>query len=101
MTIIRLGQVVDRGGFGFNTVLSQAKRRVTMNMGNGRQKWQNIALDDLLYYLLGVLDDPRMYGQWYEVGSDEIVTTYQMIDITPFMREAQETYKMLSRGGCT
>ena len=82
VTIIRPGQVIGRGGFGFNTVLSQAKRRVTLTMGNGRQQWQNIALDDLIYYLIGVLNAPRTYGQGYDVGSDEIVTTNQMIDIT-------------------
>jgi len=81
VTIIRPGQVVGRGGFGFNTVLSQAKRRITLILGNGQQKWQNIALDDLLYYLLGVLDAPRTYGQGYDVGSSDIATTNQMIDI--------------------
>lgn len=82
VTIIRPGQVIGRGGFGFNTVLSQAKRRVTITMGNGRQKWQNIAIDDLIYYLVGVLNAPRTYGQGYDVGDDAIMTTNQMIDIT-------------------
>ncbi len=44
VTIIRPGQVIGRGGFGFNTVRSQAKRRITMTMGNGRQQWQSISL---------------------------------------------------------
>jgi nucleoside-diphosphate-sugar epimerase len=51
-------------------------------MGNGRQKWQSIAIDDLIYYLLGALNAPRTYGQCYDVGSDDSITTNQMIDIT-------------------
>lgn len=81
VTIIRPGQVIGRGGFGFNTVLSQAKRHVTITIGNGRQQWQNIALDDLIYYLVGVLNIPSTYGQCYDVGDDTIMTTNQMIDI--------------------
>ncbi len=82
VTIIRPGQVIGQGGFGFNTILSQARRRVTLTMGNGRQKRRSIDIDDLIYYLLGVLNVPSTYGQVYDVGSDEIVTTNQMIDIT-------------------
>ncbi len=39
-------------------------------------------LDDLIYYLLGVLNAPGTYGQCYDVGDDAIMTANQMIDIT-------------------
>lgn len=51
-----------------------------MMMGSGRQKFRTIALDDLVYYLVGVLNDPRAHGQCYDVGSDDILTTDQMVD---------------------
>jgi uncharacterized protein YbjT (DUF2867 family) len=67
-TVIRPGQIAGVGGHGFN-------------MGNGRQKWRNIAVDDLVYYLVGVLDDPRAFGQRYDVGCDDVLTNDQMVDV--------------------
>lgn len=50
-------------------------------MGNGNSKYRNIALDDLTYYLSGVLNDARAYGHCYDVGSDDVLTNNQMIDV--------------------
>jgi uncharacterized protein YbjT (DUF2867 family) len=80
VTVIRPGQIVGVGGQGFNMMVSQAKRSAAIIMGSGRQKWRNIAIDDLVYYLVGVLNDPRAYGQCYDVGCDDILTSEQMID---------------------
>ena len=80
-TVIKPGQIAGVGGHGFNMMVSQAKSRVALMMGNGSQKWRNIAVDDLVYYLVGVLDDPRTYGRCYDVGCDDILTNDQMIDI--------------------
>ena len=80
VTVIRPGQIVGVGGQGFNMMMSQARRSVAITIGSGQQKWRNIALDDLIYYLLGVLNDPRANGQCYDVGCDDILTNDQMID---------------------
>jgi uncharacterized protein YbjT (DUF2867 family) len=83
VTVIRPGQIVGVGGRGFDTMVSQAKRPVSINLlGGGQQKMRNIAVDDLVYYLVGVLNDPRAYGQCYDVGCDDILTNNQMMDIT-------------------
>ncbi len=81
VTIIRPGQIVGVGGQGFNMMVGQAKKRVAITMGTGKQMWRNIALDDLVYYLVGVLDDPRAYGQAYDVGCDDTLTGNQMINV--------------------
>ncbi len=82
VTVIRPAQIVGVGGFGFNTMVRQAKRPVSINLfGNGRQRMRNIAVDDMVYYLVGVLNDPRAYGQFYDVGCDDVLTNNQMIDI--------------------
>ena len=81
VTVIRPGQIVGVGGHGFNMMVGQAKRSVAIVMGSGQQRFRNIAVDDLVYYLVGVLNDPRAYGQCYDVGCDDILTTDQMIDI--------------------
>ncbi len=82
VTVIRPGQIVGVGGQGFNMLVAQAKRSIAIMMGSGRQKFRPVALDDLVYYLVGVLNDPRAYGHWYDVGCDDILTTNQMIDRT-------------------
>ncbi len=74
VTVIRPGQIVGVGGRGFDMMVGQAKRQVAIMMGSGQQKWRNIALDDLVYYLVGALNDPRAYGQCYDVGCDGILT---------------------------
>ncbi len=81
VTIIRPGQIVGLGGQGFKMMVGQARSRVAAVLGSGQQKFRNIALDDLVYYLLGVLEDPRAYGQAFDVGSDEVLSYNQMIDV--------------------
>jgi len=81
VTVIRPGQIVGVGGQGFSMMMSQAKRSTALVMGSGQQKFRNIALDDLVYYLVGVLDDARANGQCYDVGCDDVLTSNQMIDV--------------------
>jgi nucleoside-diphosphate-sugar epimerase len=81
VTIIQPGQIVGVGGRGFDTIVSQSKRSIAVTIGGGRQRMRTIAIDDLVYYFVGVLNDPRAYQQCYGVGSDDILTVPQMIDI--------------------
>lgn len=81
VTCIRPAQIVGVGGQGFNMMAANARKSVALTMAPGRQKMRNIALDDLVYYLVGVLDDPRAYGQCYDVGCDDILTNDQMMDV--------------------
>lgn len=81
VTVLRPGQIVGQGGFGFDSMVGQAGRRIALGFANGKQLWRSIALDDLLYYLIGVLDDERTYGQRYEVGGDDVLSFNQMIDV--------------------
>ena len=80
VTVIRPGQIVGVGGQGFNMLVAQAKRSTAIIMGSGQRQFRTIAIDDVVYYLVGVLNDPRAYGRWYDVGSDDILTRDQMID---------------------
>lgn len=79
VTVIRPGMIVGVGGRGFGMVGSQAKKSVAVGLG-GRQKMRSIAIDDLIYYLVSVLDDPRAYGQCYDLGNDDVLTNSEMID---------------------
>jgi uncharacterized protein YbjT (DUF2867 family) len=81
VTVLQPGQIVGVGGTGFDMMLSQARKSPAVMLANGKQKWRNIAVGDLVYYLVGVLTDPRSYGQRYEVGGDDVLTNDQMLDV--------------------
>ena len=80
-TVIRPGQVVGKGGLGFDTMVRQSRQRIAIVMSGRRARMRNIAVSDLLYYLIGVLHEPRAYGQAFDVGNDEVLTNDQMTDI--------------------
>ncbi len=46
----------------------------------GQQKMRSIAVDDLIYYLVSVRNDPCAYQQCFDVGNDDVLTNSQMID---------------------
>ncbi len=81
-SLARPGEVVGIGGLKFDLEVRLARQSVAVELGSGQWKTNcNIAIDDLVYYLAGVLDEPRTFGQRYDVGSDEGLTIDQMIDI--------------------
>lgn len=81
VTVIRPGMIVGQGGRGFGMLASQAGQAVTLGLASG-QPMRSIAIDDLVYYLRGVLGDPRSYGQVYDVGNDDVLTNRQMLRTT-------------------
>jgi uncharacterized protein YbjT (DUF2867 family) len=80
VTVIQPGMIVGVGGQGFNMVLANAQKSTAFVIGNGRNKFRSIAIDDLVYNLIGVLNEPEANGQCYEVGSDDILTSDQLVD---------------------
>lgn len=81
VTVIRPGMIVGPGGTGFDAITRGATGPVAIALGSGQQKTRPIAEEDLAYYLVGVLDDPRTFGRHYDVGSDDVLTTDQMLGI--------------------
>lgn len=81
VTVIQPGMIVGIGGQGFNMVLANAQKNTAFVIGSGRNKFRCIAIDDLTYYLIGVLNEPQAYGQCYEVGSDDVLTSDELIDV--------------------
>ena len=80
-TIIRPGMIVGVGGQGYNAVVSNAKKSTAFIMGNGKQRYRSIAISDLVYYLEGLLNEPKAFGQAYDIGGDEMYNMEQMIDL--------------------
>lgn len=81
VTVIQPGMICGAGGRGFGMVTSQAKRSFAVTLGGGGHKMRSIALGDLVCYLVGVLKEPRAFGQCFDVGCDDTYTIKQMIDI--------------------
>ena len=79
-TVVRPGHIVGVGGRGFDTMVGNARRRVAITFGGALPRMRTIAIDDLVCYLVGVLDDPRTYGQRYDVGDDDVLSINQLID---------------------
>jgi len=80
VTVLRPGMIVGRGGTGFEAVLSGAGRPFATLLGSGQQRMRTIAVEDLAYYMVGVLDDSRSFGHAFEVGSDDVLSMNQMMD---------------------
>jgi uncharacterized protein YbjT (DUF2867 family) len=93
-TILRPGQIVGKGGGGFNRMMAQSGKRFAIVPGSGKQKYQNIAVDDLVYYLIQVLDEPGTYGRAFDVGFGDILTYNEMIDIAARVMGKQAPFKI-------
>lgn len=81
VSVIRPGMIVGRGGTGFDAIARGARGPAAIVLGRGTQRLGTIDVDDLAYYLVGVLDDPRSFGRSYDVGSDDVMTAGEMIDV--------------------
>lgn len=82
VTVIRPGLIVGDGGVGFDGLVTAARRRVAFIRGSGTQRWRPVALDDLVAYLVGVLDEPAAYGRALDVGTDELARYDDLVDAT-------------------
>jgi uncharacterized protein YbjT (DUF2867 family) len=80
VTVIQPGMIVGIGGQGFNMVLANSKKKVAFVLGDGRNNFRCIAIADLVYNLIGVLEEEEAYGKCYEVGSDDVLTGDELID---------------------
>jgi uncharacterized protein YbjT (DUF2867 family) len=80
-TVLRPGMIVGKGGQGFRAIVDNAKKNTAVVMGTGRQKFQPIAVSDLVCYLEAVLGEPEAYGKAFDVGFNEKLNMDQMIDI--------------------
>lgn len=93
--VIQPGMIVGKGGQGFGTVVSQARRRLAVTLGGGRPLMRSIAVGDLAGTLRDVLDEPRSHGLRLTVSSDDVLSMDAMIDVVagllgwPAPRKAQ------------
>jgi len=80
-TVLRPGLIVGHGGDGFGMVERGARSSVTVLLASRTQLFRTVSVDDLADALVQLMDDPRSFGQHYDVGSDDVLTIDQMMDI--------------------
>ncbi|WP_306210478.1 SDR family oxidoreductase [Actinoplanes sp. RD1] len=80
VTVLRPGMIVGHGGDGFAMIERGARSRVAVLLAGRHTRFRTVAVDDLAGTLVQLLDDPRSYGRHFDVGSDDVLTTGQMID---------------------
>ncbi|SDL93141.1 Uncharacterized conserved protein YbjT, contains NAD(P)-binding and DUF2867 domains [Halogranum gelatinilyticum] len=83
LTTLRAAIIVGKGSAGFEMVRQLAKRLPLMVT----PKWvdtecQPIAIDDVVAYLVGVLDVPETAGETYEIGGPDVLTYGEMLQKT-------------------
>lgn len=80
-TVLRPGLIVGRGGDGFGMVERGARHSVTVLLASRTQRFRTVSVDDLAGALVQLMDDPRSFGQHYDVGSDDVMTIGEMMDV--------------------
>jgi uncharacterized protein YbjT (DUF2867 family) len=83
LTTLRAAIIVGAGSAGFQMVYQLVKRLPVMVT----PKWvstpcQPIAIDDVVAYLVGVLDAPETAGRTFEIGGSEVLTYREMLETT-------------------
>ncbi len=82
VTVLRPGMIVGHGGAGFGMVARGAQRRAAMLLASPHQRFRTVAVDDLAHHLVALVDEPRSFGQHFDVGSDDVLTIDEMLDLT-------------------
>lgn len=81
VTVLRPGMIVGRGGDGFGMISRGARSRVAVLLAGRRTRFRTIAVDDLARTLVQLAGEPRSYGRHFDVGSDDVLTVDEMIDV--------------------
>ncbi len=81
VTVLRPGMIVGHGGDGFRMVERGARGRAVILLASPHQRFRTVAVDDLAHQLVALVDEPRSFGQHFDVGSDDVLTVDEMVDL--------------------
>jgi uncharacterized protein YbjT (DUF2867 family) len=80
LTTLRAAIIVGPGSAGFEMVVQLASRLPVMVTPRWvRTPCQPVGVDDVIAYLVGVLDGPETAGETYEIGGPEVLTYAEML----------------------
>jgi uncharacterized protein YbjT (DUF2867 family) len=80
LTTLRAAVIVGAGSASFDTILQLVKRLPLMITPRWlRTPCQPIGIEDVVAYLVGLLDAPATAGETYEIGGPEVLTYGEML----------------------
>lgn len=80
VTTLRAGIIVGHGGISWEITRQLVEHLPAMITPRWvRTRTQPIAVDDVIRYLAGVLDDPRATGRTYEIGGPDVLAYLDML----------------------
>ena len=80
MTVLRAGIVIGDGGISWEITRQLVEHLPAMVTPRWvRTRTQPIAVDDVVRYLVGVLDNPEAIGRTFEVGGPEVLAYVDMM----------------------
>lgn len=83
LTTLRAAIIIGDGSASFEMVKQLAKRLPVMITPRWvRTECQPIAIDDVVAYLVGVLDVPETAGETYEIGGPDVLTYGELLQRT-------------------
>ena len=87
VTVLRAAIVVGAGGISWELTRQLVKNLPAMVV----PKWvetrtQPIALDDVVHYIAGVVDEPQALGRVFEIGGPEVLTYLEMLQVAAEVR---------------
>ncbi|GAA0232278.1 NAD(P)H-binding protein [Haladaptatus pallidirubidus] len=83
ITVLRAAIVIGEDSVSFRIVRQLAERLPLMITPQWvRTECQPIAIDDVVAYLLGVLDTPETAGETFEIGGPDVLTYGEMVLMT-------------------
>jgi uncharacterized protein YbjT (DUF2867 family) len=81
VTVLRAAVVIGHGGISWEITRQLADRLPAMITPKWVQtRTQPIALDDVVRYLVGVLDHPRAEGRVFEIGGPDVLRYIEMLE---------------------
>jgi len=83
LTVLRAAIIVGEGSAGFELIAQLADRLPVMVT----PKWietacQPVFIDDVIAYLVGILDAPETAGRTFEIGGPDVLSYRKMIELT-------------------
>lgn len=82
VTVLRAGIVVGHGGVSWELTRQLVKNLPAMVVPRwAATRTQPIAVDDVIRYLVGVVDEPRALGRVFEIGGPDRLSYLQMLEI--------------------
>jgi uncharacterized protein YbjT (DUF2867 family) len=90
VTVLRAAIIVGRGGISWELTRQLVKNLPAMVVPQWvATRTQPIAIDDVVRYLVGVVDEPRAFGRVFEIGGPDQLTYLEMLQIAAEVRDGR------------